>query len=58
MPEQTVILIMRAYPKPENCISLKQAKCAMPSTNSYRIDWPLFAYALEIETMSLRIDLP
>lgn len=58
MLEQTVILIMRAYPKPENCITLKQAKRTMPSADAYRINWPLFAYAFEIETMSLRIDLP
>lgn len=58
MLEQTVIVIMRAYPKPENSFSLKQAKCTMPLTNTNRIDWPLFTCTFEVEAMSLRIDLP
>ncbi len=58
MLQQTIVFIMRAYPKPDNRVSIQDTQRTMPSADAYRINWLLFAYPLELKAVRLRIELP
>lgn len=49
---------MMANPKPENDIGIKKPHRSIPSTNAYGINRLFLAYAFEIQSMGLWIDLP
>ena len=58
MPQHTNIVIMGPYPEPENGALFKNAKRTMPPTDADRVYWLLGTYALEVESMRLRVNLP
>ena len=58
MLQHTDIFIVRTYPKPENGFPFKNAKRAVAPADADRVYWPLCTYALKVESMRLRVDLP
>ena len=58
MFEQTGVFIVRSNPEPDDDVSLKYSKCPISSADTNRIDWFSFTHTLEIQAMSLRIELP
>ena len=49
---------MRSYPIPKDGLSLKDAKRTIASADSNGVKGLFFADALEVQTMSMWIDLP
>ena len=50
--------MVMAYPKPDDDIFLKYASCSIPFTYANGINRLLLTDTLEIEAMSMRVDLP